>query len=35
VDILDGELTVVKGRYEILRKMVAGKIDQDFRVIRK
>ena len=35
VDILDGELTVVKGRYEILRKMVAGKIDKDFRVIKK
>lgn len=35
VDILGGELTVVKGRYEILRKMIAGKIDQDFRVIKK
>ena len=35
VDILDGELTVVKGRYEILRKMIAGKIDQNFRVIKK
>jgi hypothetical protein len=35
VDILGGELTVVKGRYEILRKMIAGKIDQNFRVIKK
>ena len=33
VDILNGQLTVVKGQYEILRKMVDGKIDQDFRVI--
>ena len=35
VEILDGELTVVKGRYEILRKMIAGKTDQNFRVIKK
>lgn len=35
VDILGGELTVVKGRYEILRKMIAGKINQNFRVIKK
>lgn len=35
VEILDGELTVVKGRYEILRKMIAGETNQDFRVIRK
>ena len=35
VDILGGELTAVKGRYEILRKMIAGNIDQNFRVIKK
>ena len=35
VDILNGELTVVKGRYEILRKMIAGKIGKEFRVIKK
>lgn len=35
VDILGGELTVVRGRYEILRKMIAGKIDQNFRIIKK
>ncbi len=35
VDILKGELTIVKGRYEILRKMVAGKTDHDFRIIKK
>ncbi len=35
VDILHGQLTVVKGHYEILRKMVSGKIDRDFRVIKK
>ena len=35
VKILGGELTVVKGRYEVLRKMLLGKIDEDFRVIKK
>lgn len=35
IEILGGELTIVKGRYEVLRKMFAGKIDDDFRVIRK
>ena len=35
VNILGGELTVVKGQYGILRKMVAGKIDQSFRILRK
>lgn len=35
VDILGGELTIVKGRYEILKKMITGKIDQSFRVIKK
>ena len=35
VDILKGELTIVKGRYEILRKMIAGKTDYDFRIIKK
>ncbi len=35
INILEGKLTVVPGRYEVLRKMFAGKIDDDFRVIKK
>ena len=35
VKMIDGKLTVVKGRYEVLRKMLTGKIDEDFRVIKK
>lgn len=35
IKLLDGELTVVPGRYEVLRKMFAGKIDEDFRIIKR
>lgn len=35
IQILDGEITVVKGKYEVLRKMLRGQIDDDFRVIKK
>lgn len=35
VKMIDGKLTVVKGKYEVLRKMLTGKIDKDFRVIKK
>lgn len=35
VKMIDGKLTVVKGRYEVIRKMLTGKIDEDFRVIKK
>ena len=34
VDILNGEITVLKGRYEILRKMIAGQIDDSFRILK-
>lgn len=35
IRILEGQLTVVPGHYEVLRKMFAGKIDDDFRVLKK
>ena len=35
VDVLDGTIEVVGGGYSILRKLLAGDIDGDFRVIAK
>ncbi len=35
VDLLDGEITVIKGKYEILKKMIAGQMDDGFRLIKK
>ncbi len=35
VDVLDGTIEVVGGGYSILRKLLTGDIDGDFRVIAK
>lgn len=34
VKALDGNLQVIKGKYEILHKIAAGRIDEDFNVVR-
>lgn len=35
LEVIDGETKVVKGNFEILRKIAKGNIDEDFIVIRK
>lgn len=35
VELLDGTLEIIPGHYEILRKIVTGRIDEDFQVVPK